>query len=496
MGLFNNMPKIVPQIKIPIGALFDIVTGSPVVGAKGETYCNGGLSNLSMISGRGNCFKSTIGNYMLLTAASRIIESGYSPQGFVYDSELNYDVPRFEELASKIPHLPENILTGPEACWSITSPGNTVENENNEDKKKNIYTADVFVSDLQDELDERAKSKNKMEISCLLNPYNKKETLKINTPMFGIVDSISELNSENINKVLEENLDSSSTNTYAMKQGGFRTKFLITLPPMLSRANGYMVLIAQSGNKVNIEANMYAPKDPGMLKHLKDHQHLKGVGSKSSFLTAVLWTAEKEELLETRDSQGKKVAQYPLNPDDETSVDLNLVWYKTARSKSGLTGVMIPIVVSQYDGVQPHLTEFHYLVINKKFGISGNDRDYYLDLYPDLKLNRRNIRKLIDADPKLRRAINITAELKQIEQFQSSWLHSNGLKCTPKQLYEDIIKLGYDWNELLDTRGYWLPNQYKAGKPFLSTYDLLKMRAGQYVPYFLKDKKENKKETK
>lgn len=493
MGLFNKMPKIVPQIKIPIGCIFDIVTGSPVVGAKGETYCNGGLSNLSMISGRGNSFKSTIGNYMLLTAASRIVESGYTPDGFVYDSELNYDVNRFEELASKVPFLPENILTGEDRMWTITSPGNTLENEDitsdDKKKKKDIYTADVFVDDLQNELNDRAKTKNNMEISCLLNPYNKSETLKIHTPMFGIVDSISELNSENINKILEENLDSSSTNMYAMRQGGFRTKFLITLPPMLSRANGYMVLIAQSGKKVDVDANMYAPKDPGMLKHLKDHQNLKGVGSKSSFLTAVLWTAEKEDLLETRDSSGKKVAQYPLSPDDETSVDLNVVWLKTARSKSGLTGVVVPVVVSQFEGVQPSLTEFHYLMVNGKYGISGNDRDYYLDLYPDVKLNRRIVRKLINEDPKLRRAINITAEMKQIEQFQSAWLLNNGLKCTPKQLYEDIKNLGYDWNELLDTRGYWLPNQYKSGRNFLSTYDLLKMRVGQYTPYFMKEKK-------
>ena len=64
--------------------------------------------------------------------------------------------------------------------------------------------------------------------------------------------------------------------------------------------------------------------------------------------------------------------------------------------------------------------------------------------------------------------------------------------CTPKELYEDIKKLGYDWNVLLDTRGYWTIDQYTNKVPFLSTVDLLKMRKGLYTPYFLKDNKEKK----
>ena len=55
-----------------------------------------------------------------------------------------------------------------------------------------------------------------------------------------------------------------------------------------------------------------------------------------------------------------------------------------------------------------------------------------------------------------------------------------------KELDEDIKKLGYDWNVLLETRGYWTPNQYEHPIPFLSTVDLLKMRVGKYTPYWLK----------
>ena len=62
--------------------------------------------------------------------------------------------------------------------------------------------------------------------------------------------------------------------------------------------------------------------------------------------------------------------------------------------------------------------------------------------------------------------------------------------CSPKELYEDIKKLGYDWNVLLNTRGYWTIDQYTNPVPYLSTVDLLRMRKGLYEPYWLKkDKK-------
>ena len=89
--------------------------------------------------------------------------------------------------------------------------------------------------------------------------------------------------------------------------------------------------------------------------------------------------------------------------------------------------------------------------------------------------------------------MNITAELLQCKNFYP-WVHTEELMCTPKELYEDIKKLGYDWNVLLETRGYYTANQYSNKVPFLSVIDLLKMRKGLYHPYFLKDDKTLKAE--
>ena len=68
--------------------------------------------------------------------------------------------------------------------------------------------------------------------------------------------------------------------------------------------------------------------------------------------------------------------------------------------------------------------------------------------------------------------------------------HYENLLCTPKELYDDLIKLGYDWDILLNTRGWWtIDNETKELPPFLSTKDLLLMRTNEYTPYWLESDK-------
>ena len=156
-----------------------------------------------------------------------------------------------------------------------------------------------------------------------------------------------------------------------------------------------------------------------------------------------------------------------------------------ARSKSGESGVVIDILVSQSDGVLPHLSQFHYIKNNGRYGLGGNDRNYFLELLPDVNLSRTTVRTKIDENPKVRRALEITSELAQIEQY---WRNIDpSILCKPKQLYEDIKKLGYNWDDILsNTRGWWTINNDTHPVPFLSTMDLLKMRNGTYKPYWMK----------
>ena len=56
--------------------------------------------------------------------------------------------------------------------------------------------------------------------------------------------------------------------------------------------------------------------------------------------------------------------------------------------------------------------------------------------------------------------------------------------------------MGYNWDTLLETRGYWVFDEELKEHPrkYLSTKDLLEMRIGKYVPWWLsKEEKANLK---
>jgi len=59
-------------------------------------------------------------------------------------------------------------------------------------------------------------------------------------------------------------------------------------------------------------------------------------------------------------------------------------------------------------------------------------------------------------------------------------------------LYNDLKAIGYDWDVLLNTRYYWVPEDEEKDQeyPYLTGRDLLRRRKGLYIPYwFTKEQK-------
>ena len=356
---------------------------------------------------------------------------------------------------------------------------------------KNIIPGNKWAVELNKYADEKSKDKkNLIKLAPFANPYTK-GTLEVLIPTFVELDSLTEFEAESTVEMLAKDLDAGNTNTYAMNQGKFKTQFLSQLPGTATRSNLYIVTTAHVGDKIDMAASPYAPKAPKDLQFLKQTDNIKGVGTKFFFLTNQAWITHTPSVLKNQTTKGP---EYPLGSDDSTEPDLNLVMLTMLRSKSGPSGCTIPLVISQSEGVLPSLSEFHYIKENNRYGLDGNNINYNLFLYPECKLARTTVRSKINNDPLLRRAINITAELLQLEIYSND-IKQQGLLCSPKELYEDIKKLGYDWNVLLNTRGYWTIDQYDNPVPFLSTVDLLKMRVATYKPYWLEDS-QNTKEKK
>ncbi|MNY30504.1 hypothetical protein D3C86_1646150 [compost metagenome] len=102
-------------------------------------------------------------------------------------------------------------------------------------------------------------------------------------------------------------------------------------------------------------------------------------------------------------------------------------------------------------------------------------------------MQRTTVRGKIRDNPRLQRAMEITSELCQMENL--GFIQARGYLMDPKDLYTKIKELGYDWDEILDTRGYWDFEENNNPKHFLSTLDILRMAKGEYTPYWHDQKK-------
>lgn len=472
---FAMKDRIKPKIYLNVGCCLDIPASSLIVGARGETIYNGGLGQILGIVGAGNNYKSTITHYLSLAAGRSIMEA--TPTYLMTrDTEINVNIDRLEKLAQRFPVYGEHPITSEDASWIVTDSTSISDN---------AWAAELFKY-----MEEKMKDKsNYIKLECFLDPYTKKP-MEVPIPTIVSLDSLTAFEADSVSEMLSGDLDSKDTNTYAMKQGLFKTKFISQLPAKCTASGTYMLLTAHTGEKVNMETKPWLEPSK-KLQYLKAGDNIKGVGSNFTFYTNIAYQAHTGSPFY---NQGTKGPEYPKDSNDIMKNDLNKVTLTALRNKAGASGIDIEILISQNEGVLPTLTEFHLLRTNKSntpgWGISGNDRSYHLDLRPDVSLSRTTVRGKIDNDPRLRRAIQLTAELLQLSQYHKP-IMSTEAWCTPAELYQDLKEQGYDWDRLLDTRSYWTPNQYTHQVPYLSAVDLLKMRKGLYQPWWY-DKKDLK----
>jgi hypothetical protein len=99
---FDPAPEY--KVMINVGAGLDIPTGHSVLGIHGESIINGGLSLLTGVVGIGNNFKSTVMDYMMLSAMDRIACSTET-SGTTYDTELNRQPSRMAAYLTEVREL-------------------------------------------------------------------------------------------------------------------------------------------------------------------------------------------------------------------------------------------------------------------------------------------------------------------------------------------------------------------------------------------------------
>lgn len=473
----NNM------ILMNVGGLMDITTGRWKLGKKGEMILVGGLPPTLGVMGRGNVGKTTLMRSLMLRGASRLVEAGKKPYIETYDTEATHEKDRMNTLAeTNYPFKGRNLFR--EGIWkvvdSITVMGekwlkNSVawwEQKAGKDRKKNLIETPI--------LDEDGKP------------------IEMLVPTFHELDSLSDFMTSDIFEILDKSeLTDKETKTIYMRLGLHKLRVLLQVCSQAVKSNSYVTIAAQVGDKIEMATGGPPQMPQKQMQYMRVQDKMKGVPPKFEFLPTVV----NQVLTSSPAVDGNKCSEYPLHPDDkeEDSTDLNYTNMVCVRSKVGLSGTRFRLLTRQSLGLMFSETEFDYLrnfkagkdspikVSDGGFGLGKVGYRWFCLIYPEGKFSRQELHMKIDEDPKLERAITITAEILQMRTYARM---RNLIEYpTIEELYEKL-EAEYGWDTLLETRGYWTLNQYEHPLPFLSTLDILRMYHGEYVPYWWKGKKD------
>lgn len=470
--MFQQLQRPMYRPSINIGGMFDIPSGNYVRGKHGESILDGGVASITGIASRPNNFKTAIGAYQ----QAMIRRACHHVHSVVYDTEGTLSpVPRYTALSQHYDYLRDIDYEHDPQFWFTDL---------------SRYSGDHFYKEYDTIVRNKPKQpKEYMRTTPFLDSDGKNLMAMYPTSLF--IDSFSKFQTSEVQQMYEKNkIGDAKNNTDAMTLGKAKNQLFNQLPQMTAQTGTYLFMTAHVGDIIQME--MY-PTDKRNLAGLKKDTVIKGVSSGFYSMPNNLWSIESNKPLLNSEKM-------PLYPKDnatafEGDTDLKILEVKNLRGKNGASDILMPLVVSQTEGYLPSLTEFHYCKdkdYGAGFGIGGNDRNYYIELRPDVALSRTTVRRKLDGDPLLRRAMEIQAEMLQLLIFHRT--DPEQVYCTPKELYEDLKTLGYDWDQLLTTRGYWVfeEEEHEHPQKFLSTMDLLRMRKGLYIPYWMTQEEKDK----
>jgi hypothetical protein len=326
----------------------------------------------------------------------------------------------------------------------------------------------------------REKGDNKSEIS-VLTPFLdwKKKPIKVPKLTIGALDSLSKLN---ISSIAEANLalrlGDKKSNSSNMTSALYKSMMLTQVPKLMDMGCSIFLMTAQIGEKFVMSQYDQPLRKLAGMKATENH---KGVSDEFMYNTSFIYRCVSTTVLKPDES-------YPQDSTNPTADDGDLIIMnmKCLRSKKGATHLEMRVIASQSQGSPiSELTEWNYLKENKYEGVdAGNKSAMRLQLYPSVSFARTTLRSKCASDKRFKRAINVTSELMQMKYI---WGDRDNIHCDMATLRKDLTALGYDVDDLLDTRGWWTYIGSKHEERELSSYDFLRMRKGMYITYWMKN---------
>lgn len=464
MRKFIRADFIRPQPNIGCG--FDIPNGDWHIGFNGEAIVNGGQGNFEAYVALPNNFKTALMLFKLATLMER-----YEATGIVQDFESTLTLARIANVMSIYPNLSHIDVYDPSQNYIVYSD------------IKSYKHADEWWDVVKEYADGRSKDKSLIrETPFWLEKANCFQTML--TPSVIILESMSGLPFKNTNEMSSKNsVGDKKMQTYFVRSGLNKAQLISQITGVVLPGGIQFMSSAHIGLNMDLSGTGQVPVKK--LSFLQGDQKIKKVPDDFLYLPNNCYNNTRGSSLTDPNT---KEPLYPKHGDDKLERDTDLMEVTTVnlRGKSGMTGLPFKHVYSQRDGLQRELTDFHYVKEhNDRFGISGNNVWYHMDLYPDVKISRTTVRSKLADDRLLSKAVEFTSEICQLRNYKG--FHNSPLYCTPQELYRDLEILGYDWPTLWNTQNWYGFRDKPTPLPYLSIMDLFRMRAKLYVPYWYPD---------
>lgn len=444
LDVFSVVPEQpnIFSVYLNTGTLYDLACGR-VETCKHNFVVNGGASNIVGVGGRNQTYKS----FMIDTFIARVLSIYKNVRCLIFDSENSkVDTQRYDNLALYNQTVSDRIRL----FDTTTDDLNT------------------FHAKIKDIVEYKKKHAKDFLVETPFLDDNTHKPIVMMVPTLVGIDSLTMATVfDDIDTVQKTGLNDSSLNTIWMKSGKYKTILMRQFVQYARSANIYFFLTAHIGENKDLSGNPYA-HPMKQMQFMNQSDRLKDVGSQFQFLCNTYLQTKSASVLTDKDHN----CYYP---DDEFNnpVELNRVDLMVARNKINASGIVVPFIVSQYQGLMNNLTHLQYLKDMKDEVLINGKGNMKLTMYPEVSFTRNNIRKKTQEDLRLERALDLSAQFIFIKNTWSKYKLPVDISLSVEHFSEYLTNHSEMMNDILDSRSYWTYSNDE--RPMLTIFDIIEM---------------------
>lgn len=466
-NFLNNNCQSSPMlhINLQLSPLFDVINASYYKGYNGRWYMNGGVTDNNAIVGGNNTQKTG----RIIFEVVRFLKRFHRGIALYVDTESTLDINRVAKAVDKAFGEEGYFFTHIfNKRFIYKTKKDEFDGAEFHELIKNLYeTYNTNKKDLKDE---------DFWETPFLGSDNKR--MRVPYPLMIICDSLTELRFNRVIKSFTENAidDGGKQNTRDMRLGNMKRILFEDISDWGAIIGAKIYWVGQVQDIINMDGK------PLEKSSVFIRQGKKIAKCPRAILNQPHWGFEiiRGSALKNGDQDWL----YP-NPNGRDTVlidgkenpDLLYYTYSMFRNKGGNSGINLGFIGSQSEGIQEGLSMYHNLKNYNYWGLVGSKISHACQILPDVKIGRTTVRKSINEDYMLYRALTILYQM----WFEQSFVITTPKRyiITPEELFNKINERGYDWEKILLNTVDYVHDDPTETRLTLSTRELIAIAIGE-----------------